>query len=212
MDEVSNPGRRGLMLVLSSPSGAGKSTLARRLLDTDGAIGLSVSVTTRARRGSEVDGVDYHFVTMEEFARQRDSDELLESAEVHGNMYGTPRARVESALTAGQDVLFDIDWQGTQQLAAAMPEDVVRVFILPPTMAELEQRLRRRAEDSEEVIARRVANARDELSHWREYDYVVVNDDMQRALEIVQVALAGEREKRWRSTTLEAFVNGLLAA
>ncbi len=204
-------GRRGLMLVLSSPSGAGKSTIARRLLDTDDAIELSVSVTTRARRGSEVDGVDYHFITEDDFARMREQGDLLESAAVHGNYYGTPRKPVEAHLASGRDVLFDIDWQGTEQLAAAMPEEVVRVFVLPPSMAELEERLRRRAEDADEVIARRLTNAREEMTRWRDYDYVIVNDDVQRSLKRVQSILTAERLKRVRNPALGDFVEALLA-
>ena len=202
--------RRGVMLILSSPSGAGKSTLARNLLKVDGAVDLSVSVTTRARRVSEVDGVDYHFVDAERFAAMRAGGELLEWAEVHGNLYATPRAPVEAALAAGRDVLFDIDWQGTRQLAEAMPADVVRVFVLPPSMAELRRRLERRAEDARDVIARRLDNARDEIRHWRDYEYVIVNDDLQRSLGIVLGVLGAEREKRIRKPGLDGFVAGLL--
>lgn len=202
--------RRGLMLVLSSPSGAGKSTLARNLLAIDGALTLSISVTTRPRRSSEVDGVHYHFVDAERFARMREGGELLEWAEVHGNFYATPRAPVEAALAAGRDVLFDIDWQGTRQLADAMPADIVRVFILPPSMEELRARLERRAEDAEAVIDKRLANARDEIKHWNEYEYVIVNDDLQRSLGLVHAILTAERQRRERQPELAALVAGLL--
>jgi guanylate kinase len=198
------------MLVLSSPSGAGKSTLARNLLAIDDGLTLSISVTTRPRRTSEVDGVHYHFVDAERFARMRGGGELLEWAEVHGNFYATPRAPVEAALAAGGDVLFDIDWQGTRQLAEAMPADIVRVFILPPSMEELRARLERRAEDAEAVIDKRLANARDEIEHWNEYEYVIVNDDLQRSLGLVQAILTAERQRRERQPELAALVAGLL--
>jgi guanylate kinase len=202
--------RRGLMLVLSSPSGAGKSTLARNLLAIDDALILSISVTTRPRRTSEVDGVHYHFIDAERFARMREGGELLEWAEVHGNFYATPRAPVEAALAAGSDVLFDIDWQGTRQLVEAMPADIVRVFILPPSMVELRARLERRAEDAEAVIDKRLANARDEIRHWNEYEYVIVNDDLQRSLGLVRAILTAERQRRERQPELAALVAGLL--
>jgi guanylate kinase len=202
--------RRGLMLVLSSPSGAGKSTLARNLLAIDDALILSISVTTRPRRTSEVDGVHYHFIDAERFARMREGGELLEWAEVHGNFYATPRAPVEAALAAGSDVLFDIDWQGTRQLVEAMPADIVRVFILPPSMVELRARLERRAEDVEAVIDKRLANARDEIRHWNEYEYVIVNDDLQRSLGLVRAILTAERQRRERQPELAALVAGLL--
>lgn len=202
--------RRGLMLVLSSPSGAGKSTLARNLLAIDDALILSISVTTRPRRTSEVDGVHYHFIDAERFARMREGGELLEWAEVHGNFYATPRAPVEAALAAGSDMLFDIDWQGTRQLAEAMPADIVRVFILPPSMVELRARLERRAEDAEAVIDKRLANARDEIRHWNEYEYVIVNDDLQRSLGLVRAILTAERQRRERQPELAALVAGLL--
>jgi guanylate kinase len=203
--------RRGLMLVLSSPSGAGKSTIARHLMEQDDDINLSVSVTTRGRRPSEIDGVHYHFIDPATFERMRDTGELLEWAEVHGNCYGTPKAPVEKALASGRDVLFDIDWQGADQVARAMPEDLVRIFVLPPTMSELAARLERRAEDKPEVIARRLANARAEISHWRDYDYVLINKDLQTSLEKAQAILYAERMKRARTTWLEGFVEGLLA-
>lgn len=204
--------RRGLMLVLSSPSGAGKSTIARLLLELDRELDLSISVTTRARRPSEVDGVHYHFIDAERFAAMRERGELLEWAEVHGNLYATPRKPVENTLARGRDMLFDIDWQGTQQLAKAMPDDVARVFLLPPSMDELKARLERRAEDRDDVIARRLANARTEIEHWREYDYVIVNEDLQRTLSAVRAILAAERLRRTRQNSLDAFVENLLAA
>jgi len=199
------------MLVLSSPSGAGKSTIARHLMEQDEDIDLSVSVTTRGRRPSEIEGVHYYFIDQATFERMRDGGELLEWAEVHGNCYGTPRAPVEKALSAGRDVLFDIDWQGADQVARAMPQDLVRIFVLPPTMKELAARLERRAEDKPEVIARRLANARAEISHWRDYDYVLINKDLQTSLEKAQAILYAERMKRARTTWLEGFVEGLLA-
>ncbi|WP_291744827.1 guanylate kinase [Bauldia sp.] len=193
---ASDPGRRGLMLVLSSPSGAGKSTLARLLLDSDDNLIISVSVTTRKRRPSEVDGVHYHFIDRERFLAMRDAGELLEWAEVHGNLYATPRGPVEAALAAGHDMLFDIDWQGAQQLKEKMPDDVVGIFVLPPTMEELQSRLVRRAEDDSDVIARRLANARSEIGHWVEYDYVFVNRDLQETLKGAQAVLVTERGRR----------------
>ena len=204
-------GRRGLMLVLSSPSGAGKSTLSRNLLEADDNLDLSISVTTRGRRPSEIEGVHYHFIDRKRFDRMREHGELLEWAEVHGNFYGTPREPVERALAAGRDVLFDIDWQGTQQIAAAMPEGLVRIFILPPSMAELRARLERRAEDGAEVIARRLAAARAEIEHWEEYDYHVVNQDLNRSFGEVRAILTAERLKRCRRPGLAPFVAKLLA-
>ncbi len=203
--------RRGLMLVLSSPSGAGKSTIARNILENDTNIELSVSMTTRERRGSEIEGVHYHFMSMREFARQRDSDALLEWAEVHGNFYGTPRTPVEEAMADGRDMLFDIDWQGAEQLHEKMRADIVSIFILPPSMAELKKRLKRRAEDTDDVIARRLANAREEIRHWLDYDYVVVNDDLDRAYAAVRAIIAAERLRRDRRPGLAEFVTGLLA-
>jgi guanylate kinase len=202
--------RRGLMLVLSSPSGAGKSTLTRNLMALDTDLVLSISVTTRQRRQSEVDGVHYHFIDADRFALMRDRSELLEWAEVHGYLYATPRAPVEAALAAGRDVLFDIDWQGTRQLAKAMPEDIVRIFVLPPSMAELRARLERRAEDGPAVIDRRLANAREEIRHWDDYEYVIVNDDLQRSLGLVRSILIGERQKRQRQVGLGDLVERLL--
>ncbi|MGV8939771.1 MAG: guanylate kinase [Allorhizobium sp.] len=203
--------RRGLMLVISSPSGAGKSTIARNLLEEDPDLGLSVSVTTRARRASEIDGRHYHFKSVREFERLRDSEALLESAEVHGNFYGTPREQVEIAMAEGRDMLFDIDWQGALQLQDKMRADVVAIFILPPSMAELKSRLFRRAEDTPEVIATRLDNARAEIEHWREYDYVVVNEDLDRAYAAVKAIVAAERLRRDRRPGLFDFVNGLLS-
>ncbi|TCR93023.1 guanylate kinase [Rhizobium sp. BK376] len=202
--------RRGLMLVISSPSGAGKSTIARTLLETDKQISLSVSVTTRQRRPSEIEDIHYHFKSVREFERMRDSDALLEWAEVHGNFYGTPREPVETAMADGRDMLFDIDWQGAQQLQEKMSADVVSVFILPPTMTELQSRLHRRAEDSEAVIQTRLANSRSEIEHWREYDYVIVNDDLNAAFEAVQSIVRAERLRRDRRHGMFYFVRGLL--
>ena len=173
--------RRGLMLVLSSPSGAGKTTLSRMLLDHDRSVELSVSVTTRTRRANEKDGRDYHFIDKARFTHMVEAGDLLEWAEVFGNLYGTPRAPVEASLAAGRDVLFDIDWQGTQQLREKARGDMASIFVLPPSMPELERRLRSRALDDERVIKGRMAKAGDELSHWPEYDYVVLNDDIDRA-------------------------------
>ncbi len=203
--------RRGLMLVISSPSGAGKSTIARTLMDRDQHISLSVSVTTRPRRQSEIEGVHYHFVSQREFERLRDSVSLLEWAEVHGNYYGTPREAVETAMGEGRDMLFDIDWQGAQQLQEKMSADVVSIFILPPTMAELQSRLHRRAEDTEEVIQTRLNNSRAEIAHWREYDYVIVNDDLNSAFDAVQSIVKAERLRRDRRHGLFDFVEGLIA-
>lgn len=204
--------RRGLMLVISSPSGAGKSTIARNLMERDRQIGMSVSVTTRQRRQSEIEGVHYHFVSQREFERMRDSDSLLEWAEVHGNFYGTPRDPVELAMSEGRDMLFDIDWQGAQQLQDKMKADVVSIFILPPTMAELQSRLHRRAEDTEQVIQTRLANSRAEISHWREYDYVIVNDDLDAAFDAVQSIVKAERLRRDRRHGLFDFVSTLVTS
>jgi guanylate kinase len=202
--------RRGLMLVLSSPSGAGKSTIARNLLESDSSLELSVSVTTRPRRGSEIDGVHYHFLSMREFERLRDSDALLEWAEVHGNCYATPREPAELALAQGRDMLFDIDWQGAQQLKEKMRADIVSIFILPPSMKELKARLKRRAEDQEHVIETRLKNARNEIEHWKEYDFVIVNDDLDRAFAEVRGIVIAERLRRDRRPGLFDFVSGLL--
>ncbi|PST25457.1 guanylate kinase [Mesorhizobium plurifarium] len=202
--------RRGLMLVISSPSGAGKSTIARNLLEADPELSISVSVTTRSRRPSEIEGRHYFFKSIREFEALRATDSLLEWAEVHGNFYGTPRDAVEKAMGEGRDMLFDIDWQGAQQLQEKMGGDVVSIFILPPSMAELQSRLHRRAEDTEEVIATRLANSRAEIEHWREYDYIVVNDDLDRAFSSVRAIVEAERLRRDRRPGLFEFVNGLL--
>jgi guanylate kinase len=203
--------RRGLMLVLSSPSGAGKTTLSRLLLERDSAVDLSVSVTTRKPRPGEVNGRDYHFIDEARFDAMVERGELLESAEVFGNRYGTPRAPVVQALAAGRDVLFDIDWQGTQQLRENGRDDLVSVFVLPPSIRELEARLRSRAQDSDDVIRSRMAKAANEMSHWAEYDYVVINRDVWRAYEEVCAILRAERLKRERQTGLSAFVRALQA-
>ena len=203
-------GRRGLVLILSSPSGAGKTTLTQNIVREHEAI-LSVSVTTRPRRPSEIDGVHYRFIEKDDFLALRDRGDLLEWAEVHGNYYGTPRRPVEQALAAGADMIFDIDWQGTRQVVKALPDDVVTVFILPPSMAELQTRLERRAEDPSETIARRLENARSEIERWQEYDYVLVNDDLDRAFNDLTAILRAERLKRQRRVGLEAFVGTLLA-
>lgn len=202
--------RRGLILILSSPSGAGKTTISRMLLETVPDIGLSVSVTTRPRRPSEVDGVHYHFIEPKTFEAMRARGELLEWAEVHGNLYGTPREPVEKTLAEGEDVLFDIDWQGTRQVVDQMPDDVVTVFILPPSVGELRARLERRAEDSEEVIARRLANAEAEIAHWEEYDYVVVNRDLEESVATAQAILRAERHRRRRGEGLPELVGELM--
>ncbi len=203
--------RRGLMLVLSSPSGAGKTTLSRMLLKADRHVELSVSVTTRPQRRGEVDGRDYHFIDRHRFQAMVKSGKLLEWAEVFGHCYGTPRRPVEKALQAGRDVLFDIDWQGTQQLSEKARDDLVSVFILPPTAKELERRLKRRAQDSHDIIGTRMAKAADEMSHWPEYDYVIVNRDKDEAFAEVKAILAAERLKRERQIGLSSFVRALQA-
>ena len=212
--EMTNLSRRGLMLILSSPSGAGKTTLTRMLLqDRSTDLTLSVSVTTRPRRSSEVDGIHYHFISLKEFERLRNDGDLLESAEVHGNFYGTPRPPVEAVLAKGRDMLFDIDYQGTQQVRAKAGQDVVTIFILPPSMAELQHRLERRNEDAPEVIAKRLDNARNEIQRWTTYDYVIVNDDLQRAYADVVAILRAERLKRIRQETgINSFVKHLLGS
>lgn len=204
--------RRGLMLILSSPSGAGKTTLTRDLLqDKSLDLTLSISVTTRSRRTSEVDGIHYYFKTKDEFDRLKVQDDLLEYAEVHGNYYGTPRSPVEAVLNQGRDMLFDIDYQGTQQVQKRAPNDVVTIFILPPSMKELRARLERRAEDEAEVIAKRLHNARNEITRWPIYDYVIVNEDIQTALAQVKSILIAERLTRARSANgISAFVDQLL--
>ncbi len=201
--------RRGLMLVLSSPSGAGKTTISRLLLPADDRIDLSISATTRPMRPNEIDGVDYHFVDQETFDAMVAGEEFLEHASVFGHSYGTPRGPVEEALVAGDDVLFDIDWQGTQQLAEKAAKDLVRVFILPPSTKELERRLRSRAQDPEDVLQGRMAKAADEMSHWAEYDYIIVNHDVAESLTQVQAILTAERLKRERRIGLHEFVEQL---
>lgn len=201
--------RRGLMFVLSSPSGAGKSTLARKLLEADENMSLSVSATTRAPRPSEVDGREYKFLAKEQFEAMADRGEFLEHAMVFGNHYGTPRAPVEAMLIQGRDVLFDVDWQGARALRAAEPLDVVGIFILPPSMAELERRLHARAEDSEEVIKQRMARSLNEISHWEEYDYVLVNTLLEQTLVQIRQILAAERLKRHRQMWLALHVERL---
>ena len=203
--------RRGLMLVLSSPSGAGKTTLARLLLESDANLVMSVSATTRPARPNEVEGRDYFFLTESEFVRRGSVDDFLEHAIVFGHHYGTPKKAVMDALARGKDVLFDIDWQGTQQLKQQR-DDVVSVFVLPPSRDELERRLRERAQDSKDVVARRMARAGDEISHWAEYDYVVVNADLDQALLQIKTILAAERLRRSRQTGLGEFVRSLIGA
>jgi guanylate kinase len=203
--------RRGLMLVLSSPSGAGKTTLSRRLLDEDKNVMLSVSVTTRKMRPGEKDGRDYRFINRRQFDALVEKNELLEWAEVFDNYYGTPKKPVMDALAAGRDVLFDIDWQGTQQLGDKVPGDLVTVFVLPPSVPELKRRLDARAQDDYETIHRRMAKAADEMSHWAEYDYVVINRDLTQAFADVSAVLAAERLKRERQPGLSDFVRSLQA-
>ncbi|MGE8142150.1 guanylate kinase [Novosphingobium sp. NPDC080210] len=202
--------RRGLMFILSSPSGAGKTTISRMLLERDPDIKLSVSATTRPMRAGEVDGKDYHFVSQEQFDAMVENSEFLEWARVFNNCYGTPKAQVKAGLREGQDFLFDIDWQGTQQLYQKMETDVVRVFILPPSLAELQRRLNGRGTDSAEVIAARMERARAEISHWDGYDYVVVNDDVEACYDQVCEILHAERMRRARQTGLIGFVRELM--
>ena len=197
------------MLILSSPSGAGKTTISRKLLERDPNLHMSVSATTRPKRPGEVAGRDYHFTDLASFELMRNRQELLEWAKVFGNYYGTPRAPVTKALNAGQDVLFDIDWQGTQQLAEQARADLVSVFVLPPSTAELERRLRGRAQDSDEVVAQRMAKAADEMTHYEEYDYIVINRDIEESAEAVQAILRAERHRRHRQIGLNDFVKSL---
>jgi len=201
--------RRGVMLVIASPSGAGKSSISRALFDSDDNIRLSVSVTTRARRTDEVEGKHYYFIDETAFRRMQADGELLESAEVHGNFYGTPRARVEEQLAAGKDILFDIDYQGTLQLYRNSRKDMVTVFILPPTIKELRARLERRAQDSSGTIAKRLSNARIEMEHFDEYDYVLVNEDLEKSVTRVRAILAAARLTRERQLNLPSFVKDL---
>jgi len=209
--QADNVARRGIMLVLSSPSGAGKTTLSRRLLETDPRVELSVSVTTRPKRSGEVDGRDYHFIDQARFDAMVRNGDLLESARVFDHCYGTPRAPVEAALAAGRDVLFDVDWQGTQQLRDHAAADLVSVFVLPPSVTELERRLKARAQDSDDVIRGRMSKASGEMSHWAEYDYVIINRDIVRAFDDMCAILSAERLKRARQTGLSDFVRALQA-
>ena len=202
--------RRGLMLVLSSPSGAGKTTLARQLLESDAAIAMSVSVTTRKPRSGEVEGKDYFFVSASMFEEMAHGGAFLEHATVFGNRYGTPKEPVMLGLAKGQDVLFDIDWQGTQQLRQQAGDDLVSIFVLPPSHDELERRLRARAQDEDDVVAARMARANNEISHWAEYDYVVINDDVAGALAKIKTILAAERMRRGRQTGIPGFVGKLM--
>jgi guanylate kinase len=203
--------RRGLLLVLSSPSGAGKTTITRRLLERDSALSLAVSVTTRPPRPGEIDGRDYIFIEQARFARMVVAGELLEHATVFGNSYGTPRQPIEAALGAGCDIVTDIDWQGTQQLSQAMPEDLVKVFVLPPSIEALRERLQRRAQDSAEIVAARMAKSAEEMSHWPEYDYVIVNRDIDESVAEVYAIVTAERRRRTRQLGLAEFVNRLRA-
>jgi guanylate kinase len=203
--------RRGLMLVLSSPSGAGKTTLSRLLLAADRNVELSISVTTRPRRLSEIDGRDYHFIDQRKFDAMARGGELLEWANVFGHSYGTPREPVERALAGGRDVLFDIDWQGSRQLIKKCRAEVVTIFILPPSLVELDRRLQRRAEDTDDIIRKRMEKATDELAHWQEYDYVIINHDLERAFADVRTVLAAERLRRERQTGLGDFMRTLQA-
>ena len=211
--DPSLPLRRGVVFILSSPSGAGKTTLTRMMLQNrDLDLNLSISVTTRSRRSSEVDGIHYRFISERQFIAMRDSGELLEWAEVHGNYYGTPRGAVETILSQGHDCLFDIDYQGTRQVREKLPLDTVSVFILPPSMKELRLRLERRAEDASEVIERRLENARKEIARWKDYDYVIINDDLQRSFDDLIAILRAERQRRPRQERgLEKFVAQLLS-
>jgi len=211
LDDADHPTRRrrGLLIVLSSPSGAGKTTISRMLMESDDEVTMSVSATTRPKRPGETDDVDYHFVDDAEFDRMIHSGEFVEWAPVFGHRYGTPKNPVKDALRAGRDILFDIDWQGTQQLQAAMGEDLVTIFILPPSMKELERRLRERGTDSQQVIDERMSRAASEISHWPEYEYVLVNTDADRCLDQVRAIVAAERLKRQRQIGLVAFVRDL---
>ena len=206
---ASSVGRRGLMLVMSSPSGAGKTTITRALLERDQGISMSISATTRAPRPGEVDGKDYFFVAVDKFQAWVKDSQFLEHARVFDNYYGTPKGPVETVLRDGRDVLFDIDWQGTQQLRDAARADLVSVFVLPPSVEELERRLHSRAQDSAEVVAKRMAKAGDEMSHWPEYDYIIVNEDLETSIASVQAILTAERLKRDRQIGLPDFVSRL---
>jgi guanylate kinase len=201
--------RRGFLLVLSSPSGAGKTTITRLLLERDPSLSLSVSVTTRPRRPSEIDGKDYHFIDQPAFDRMVAQGELLEHATVFGNSYGTPRQPIEAAIAAGRDIVTDIDWQGTQQISGSLRDDLVTIFVLPPSKEELESRLRSRAQDSDAVVAQRMAKSSEEMSHWPEYAYVIVNDDLERSVADAQAIVTAERFKRERQIGLADFVTRL---
>jgi guanylate kinase len=201
--------RRGLLLVLSSPSGAGKTTISRKLFEADGKLAMSVSVTTRPKRPGEIDGKHYHFVARQKFDEMVARGELLEHAIVFGNCYGTPRAPVMQALESGQDIISDVDWQGTQQLKQNVGSDVVAVFVLPPTIEALKERLQSRAQDSADVVQERMAKSSDEMSHWAEYDYVIVNEDLDTSVRQVQAILDAERKRRTRQIGLSDFVNAL---
>ena len=203
--------RRGLMVVLSSPSGAGKSTLTRKLLAKNPDMAMSVSATTRGPRPGEIEGKDYYFISKDKFAQMADEDEFLEHAKVFDNFYGTPRAPVEAALGEGRDIVFDIDWQGAQQLTQAAGDDLVKIFILPPSMSELEARLKSRAQDSDAVIAKRMSKSEAEISHWAEYDYVIVNEDIETAMEELRTIVAAERLARRRQPWLGGFVKRLVS-
>jgi guanylate kinase len=203
--------RRGFLLVLSSPSGAGKTTITRRLLERDATLSLSVSVTTRPRRSNEIDGRDYYFVDQATFNRMVADGELLEHAVVFGHCYGTPRGPIEALLAAGSDIVTDIDWQGTQQLSATIGDDLVTVFVLPPSKEVLEQRLRSRAQDSDEAIVERMAKSSEEMSHWPEYNYVVVNDILEECVTAVETVVTAERLKRVRRVGLADFINQMRA-
>ncbi len=202
--------RNGIVFILSSPSGAGKTTLSRMLMDSDDNLVMSISATTRPKRDSEQDGVDYYFISEKEFDKVENEGGFLESADVFGYRYGTPAKKVKDSLADGKDIIFDIDWQGTEQLTNKCREDVVSVFILPPSMHELERRLRNRAQDSEEVIQKRMSKASNEISHWDSYDYVIINDNMNQSLEKIISILKAERLKRKRRFGLNNFVNNLL--
>lgn len=212
MGEGGDIRRRGLMLVLSSPSGAGKTTISRALLEREENLALSVSVTTRPPRPGEVDGIDYRFVDADAFAAMVEAGAFLEHATVFDHRYGTPRAPVEEALSAGRDILFDVDWQGTQQLAENAGDDLVSVFVLPPSTAELERRLRGRAQDSDAVVRRRMSKAAAEMSHWAEYDYIIVNREVEDSVATVQAILTAERRRRERQVGLHAFVAALCSS
>ena len=203
--------RRGFLLVLASPSGAGKTTITRRLVSADPTLALSISVTTRPRRPGEIDGRDYHFIDRARFDAMAENGELLEHATVFDHCYGTPRAPIEAAIAAGHDVIGDVDWQGAQQLSRNLPNDIVKVFILPPSLSALAQRLRRRAQDSAAVVAARLAKSAEEIGHWPEYDYVIVNSDIADSVAQATAIVTAERSRRSRQIGLADFVNRLLA-